>query len=1007
MVILKQAVRFGLVGVVNTGTYFASYLVLRLVLPYLAAHVLAFVLSTIGSFFLNCWFTYRVRPTWKRFLLFPLTTATNFVLTTAGVYGLVEWIGMDERPAPLVAAAAAIPVTFLVSRTILAPKDEPATKRSTPAWEIVTAAVLAVCVYLGTLVVRHVYPAGSNSVLTHDLSHQYAPLFSYLRNAVLGPEGLMFSWQADLGMNFFPLAAYYLASPFNVIALFVDDSNLPEAIIVIMAGKLALAAATMAWYLRRTFPGPRPFVVAAAVTYSAMSWALYNASNLMWLDALYLLPLVLLAVERLLAQHSMLPLAGITAATMLVNYYAGMMTMLFAGLYLVVRYVAVRRAFGIRDALTTAARAGAAVAIGLLCAGVVIIPSLRAIQDRYAAPEGSSDVPLPWADFLGSLYGGTMLDKLNGPPHLAVGTATLVFALVFFAARKISMRERLGFAALLAFLVASCQVPFLYLLWHGLESPTSYPHRFGFVLSFLLVLLGYRAAVAGVGKPAAAAAVVVAGIALATAAWVAGVRPSLLPPRVLLWTAVVVTTAATIGLAYFLLRGRERIRRPLVAALAILMLVDASGAAALASKKLVVVDRELWARPGPAWSAELEAANPKQDEFFRADATSYRTPNDSLRFGNFAITHYSSITNGRAHRTFHALGFSDPLPNVRFDYQGSTLVTDALFGFRNVLSDRPLTRPGFELVRHVPAERPQPYQVPLYAYQNANSLPVGYFFEPASPLASKNPFTNQETLLKGEDLFTDSCRQPPVVTGGTLRNRPGAIVLTRDPAVKSATLRWTCQATGTRQLYLWHQAPLDASDVRIDDEPTVIYPTRQATGPLDLGQRTDTTFTIELSTRSKRVALPQPLVQGLDVDRFERWVNRLRARSAREVHWTSAGLTVDVDDAKGGRFLLSVPHISGWQAQVDGRPATIRTTAGAFIGLDLEPGSHRIELAFRPPGLRAGLLTSSVGAAGLIVLLVVPILRRRRRENFRNPSLRDDETTLPGVSSRKEASGHH
>ncbi|MBM7789828.1 GtrA family protein [Tenggerimyces flavus] len=997
MVILRQAVRFGLVGVVNTGTYLACYLALRLVLPYLAAHVLAFAISTVGSFFLNCWFTYRVSPTWKRFLLFPLTTATNFVLTTAGVYVLVEWIGMDERPAPLVAAAAAIPVTFLVSRTILAPKDEP-TSKPTPAWEIVTAAVLATGVYLGTLVVRNVYPAGTNSILTHDLSHQYAPLFSYLRQAVLGPEGLMFSWQADLGMNLFPLAAYYLASPFNAIALLVGDSNLPEAIIAVTAGKLALAAATMAWYLRRTFPGPRPFVVAAAVTYSAMSWAIFNASNLMWLDALYLLPLVLLAIERLLASQSMLPLAGLTAATMIVNYYAGMMTMLFAGLYLVVRYVALHHTLQTRAALTTAARATAAVAIGLLCAGVVIIPSLRAIQDRYAAPEGNSDVPLPWADFLGSLYGGTMLDKLNGPPHLAVGTATLVFALVFFAAKRIPRRERVGFGLLLAFLIASCQVPFLYLLWHGFEPPTSYPHRFGFVLSFLLVLLGYRAAVTGIGRVAATAAVGVAGAALATAAWVAGVRPALLPERVLLWTAVVVTAAATIGLAYFLFRGRERIRRPLVAALAILLILDASGAAALASKKLVVVDRELWSRPGPAWSAELRAANPQQDEFFRADATSYRTPNDALRFGNFAITHYSSITNGRAHRAFHALGFSDPLPNVRFDYQGSTLVTDAMFGFRTVLSDRPLTRPGFELVRHVPAERPSPYQEPLFAYRNANALPVGYFFEPGGPLDSKNPFTNQESLLGDDNLFTDSCQKDPVVTGGTVRERPGAIVLTRDPAVKSATLRWTCHATSTRQLYLWHQAPFDASDVRIDDEPTITYPTRQATGPLDLGQRTDTTFTIEFSTRSKRVALPQPLVQGLDVARFDRWVSGLRARSATAVRWTSAGLAVEVDDAKGGRFFLSVPHISGWQAEVDGRPAPIRTTAGAFIGLDLEPGRHRIELAFRPPGLRAGLLMSSVGAAGLIMLVAVPVLRRHRRDN---------ETTLSRVSSRKELSSHH
>ena len=59
-----------LVGLVNTGVYYALYLALLNRLPYLASHVVAFVLSMVGSFFLNSLFTYRVRPTWRKFLLF-------------------------------------------------------------------------------------------------------------------------------------------------------------------------------------------------------------------------------------------------------------------------------------------------------------------------------------------------------------------------------------------------------------------------------------------------------------------------------------------------------------------------------------------------------------------------------------------------------------------------------------------------------------------------------------------------------------------------------------------------------------------------------------------------------------------------------------------------------------------------------------------------------------------------------------------------------------------------
>lgn len=114
-----QILRFAAVGVVNTATFYGCYLGLRPWLPYFAAYTVAFVLSMTGSFFLNTYFTYRTRPTWRKFLLFPLTNLTNYVVTSAGVYVLVEWAHMDDRVAPLAAAVAAIPFTYVLSRRIL------------------------------------------------------------------------------------------------------------------------------------------------------------------------------------------------------------------------------------------------------------------------------------------------------------------------------------------------------------------------------------------------------------------------------------------------------------------------------------------------------------------------------------------------------------------------------------------------------------------------------------------------------------------------------------------------------------------------------------------------------------------------------------------------------------------------------------------------------------------------------------------------------------------------
>ncbi|WP_245727525.1 GtrA family protein [Streptomyces vietnamensis] len=120
---LAEIFRFALVGGVNTGTFFGCYLLLHPWMPYFAAYSLAFLLSMIGSFFLNTYFTYRTRPTWKKFALFPLTNVTNYLVQSVGLYALVTWAGMDDRIAPLVAAVVAIPFTYLISQRILVPRS--------------------------------------------------------------------------------------------------------------------------------------------------------------------------------------------------------------------------------------------------------------------------------------------------------------------------------------------------------------------------------------------------------------------------------------------------------------------------------------------------------------------------------------------------------------------------------------------------------------------------------------------------------------------------------------------------------------------------------------------------------------------------------------------------------------------------------------------------------------------------------------------------------------------
>lgn len=114
-----RLLRFTAVGLLNTAVHYVVFLPLWWLLPYLLAHLAAITTATLCSYYLNCRFTFGVPPTARRLLLYPLSNLANIALSTAAVSVLVEALDVDPRVATLLGGVAAVPVTFLVSRTVL------------------------------------------------------------------------------------------------------------------------------------------------------------------------------------------------------------------------------------------------------------------------------------------------------------------------------------------------------------------------------------------------------------------------------------------------------------------------------------------------------------------------------------------------------------------------------------------------------------------------------------------------------------------------------------------------------------------------------------------------------------------------------------------------------------------------------------------------------------------------------------------------------------------------
>lgn len=116
-----EILKFIIVGGINTLNYYVVYLLLLKLLhiEYMISHITGFLVAFVISYYLNCYFVYRVKPTWRKFISFPITQIVNVSLQTVLLYVFVSWLNLPAEIAPFAGLVITIPVTFVLSKWIL------------------------------------------------------------------------------------------------------------------------------------------------------------------------------------------------------------------------------------------------------------------------------------------------------------------------------------------------------------------------------------------------------------------------------------------------------------------------------------------------------------------------------------------------------------------------------------------------------------------------------------------------------------------------------------------------------------------------------------------------------------------------------------------------------------------------------------------------------------------------------------------------------------------------
>lgn len=809
-----------------------------------------------------------------------------------------------------------------------------------------TALFWAACLTLPVMVLvvlsiwGGVYPFGPESFLTEDLKYQYIDFFTWFRHVLTGEANVFYSFAQGMGSNTWGLYSYYLASPFNLIILLFDEAHLTLAIYAIVALKLACMNTAMAWYLRRRFTLQRTWALALALCYTWSTWTATNLRNPLWLDALILLPLMAWGCRQLLRKGAIVPLALLVAADVITCWYMAYITLLFCCLFVLFELAVMRFDEGERPSgkwiAGRAARFTAAILLGLGLSAWTFAPTIFAMMGGSSSNSNASFLLTgPWGVAKGFL---PFYWQLNGVPQFYTGLIPLLLSVSLLFHRDVDKKLRTRIFAFAALLVMSSVLsPFMF-VWCGFRQPTGFYCRIAFLLSFLEIwaaayLLMRRTEV----HPA--------HLENAQTPWhEANAQRRHLNPtiRALVPFGALALVVVDLGLNAHMCWNQLYVNYPQETHDTYVSAVDAQ------MKEL----------------GELDA-----DAFYRVDKTYNRTGaafNEGISHGFNQLSTYSSANNPKAVAFLNALGYSSE-GEFSSVYAASNLVMDSLLGVRYMGS---WTQPVASNATGIAGST-----IVSPVYVNPYALSLGLPCD-SDRIASRlpegsNPFERQN------DLFAQitGIDEPLYTNLQTAASTSDATQITWNVELPANTIGYVYVQTGVESN--WSKSV----SLLIDDQIIAQEGTRFSHNVRSFGTATDerTSHTIRVLPSAANVFLPGETtcaIYALNVEVFKRGIEQLRAGQFVPQEFSDGHVSGTYRAEEPTGLLLSIPYDKGWTVTVDGVKSDLSPVFGGGMSmLEVTEGTHEIEMAYRSPGLRGGLIVTCVSA---VLCAAIRLIHRRK-----------------------------
>lgn len=772
------------------------------------------------------------------------------------------------------------------------------------------------------------------------------------------------------------LVAYYLMSPLNVITLLFSPEWMPIALYIITIIKIGLCGLFFYLYLRKD-----SFVfLIFSTAYSLMAYNIAYASNIMWLDGVVLLPVVALGIDYIIENKTYQLYLWSLFFAIICNYYIGYMICGFSVIYFCYKLIFDDKDVQLKKKIRKSIRYFAA----SICAGGLSAFLLIPVKIALTESKGSISTNLiswksnfSWRDLASKYIIGSFEAQQmnNGFPNIYCGIGILFFLLLFFVGKRYSIKEKFGAGLVLLTLLFSLKINGLNLIWHGFSYPYWFPYRESFVLGFFIILLavkGLEQVKEWINKRKLFwYSSIICMVYIMMCIWVARAEYSYIDKVYISISIIVIILTGLCTLFY------KKVCRIGVVGLLMLTCFELTLNGVKYMQCLDYTSFSYYQSEVKKYQESINYIKDMDNSFYRMEKTGYINQNDSLMWGYNGISHFSSTQNKDIVKFMGALGYYN-YGNIWSYYKtGTTYANESFLGIKYLVSNKPKSYGYTEIGK----------SDELFIYRNEYALPVGFLTDNEikdKKLENYSWFEGQNELWKTlssqcKDNVFDECEIISIETSGTnyFKDNNGNSIISivgDNPRIKykvkmnrSAPLYGYFMADKNQQQYV---------KILVNGMDLSYYFTWYDYQILQLGEFVkDEIVEIEIQLGGKDLFLTEVKFFSQNMEHFEKYYKELSSQAINITNFANnriEGIVNSHGDKQMGLF--TIPYDKGWCCYIDGKKIQIEKGFDHLLAVPIEKGEHKIKFVFTPPGLKMGLIISSV----FLVLIILSIVIERK-----------------------------